>query len=245
MSRQPPGDRAPDAVAVLVPFRSGGCPHRRAAYEYVTGWWREHFPRWDMITATCGDGPWCKATAVANAAASTQAPILVVADADVICEQVGVAVRAVDAGAVWAIPHRPVYRLSEEATAAVHAGAPFPDAAMPPRRTLDTVADFHTGAAGGGMVVLARSTWERVPMDPRFLGWGQEDLAWGRALAVMAGIPWRAGAPLWHLWHPPAPRESRTVGSAENVALYQRYRRAHSVEAMRALLAEIPLAAAR
>lgn len=103
------------------------------------------------------------------------------------------------------------------------------------------------------MTVLPRALYERVPLDPRFAGWGQEDGSWADALTALAGPPWRGDHPkqplhpMWHLWHPPQERTfpagrsaSRAIGSAEGLALRQRYRAAARAGpgAMAALLAE-------
>src|SRR5687768_12609226 len=58
--------------------------------------------------------PWNKARAVMPAVEDSCADIVVLADADVWTEGLAAAVRAVEQGASWAIPHRHVHRLTEE-----------------------------------------------------------------------------------------------------------------------------------
>ena len=79
------------------------------------------------------------------------------------------------------------------------------------------------GLIGGGLMVLPRELWEICPADPRFIGWGQEDEAWGYALIGTAGRPTRGEGVLWHLWHPPQPRRNRGIGSPESLELARRY----------------------
>lgn len=155
---------------------------------------------------------------------------MIVADADVWTDGIAAAVTAVASGrARWAVPHRLVRRLTENATRAVLGGAPLDG--QPTQET-------HPGVAGGGIVVLARDVLEGVPMDPYFEGWGQEDQAWALALTTLAGPMWRGTADLVHLWHPPAPRRSRAVGSAASLARYRLYQAASGqVSQMRALVA--------
>ncbi len=89
------------------------------------------------------------------------------------------------------------------------------------------------------MVILPRGTYERVPLDPRFTEWGQDDESWSAGLRTLAGNPWRGTAALWHLFHPPARRLNQHVGNAANWALHIRYRFASGDrQAMRALLDE-------
>jgi hypothetical protein len=86
------------------------------------------------------------------------------------------------------------------------------------------IEESYAGLEGGGMVVLPRTTYERVPLDTRFHGFGGDDVSWALALNLLAGTPpRRSPEDLWHLWHPPQDRLTRAMGSAENLALYSRY----------------------
>lgn len=225
-------------VSVLVPYRPDS-PERDAAWAYVRQWWEREHPDWQIITGACPDGPWVKAEAVADALSRADGDLLVLADADVICHGVGAAVDAVRRGAPWAVPHRGVHRLAAAATTSVLAGGPLPDPGARPNRGVTV--ESYTGVAGGGLTALPRAAYERVPLDPRFLGWGSEDLAWSHALLVTYGGPWRGVAPLVHLWHPPASRMTRAVGSAESLRLLHRYRASPTPDRIAALLAEIPI----
>lgn len=92
---------------------------------------------------------------------------------------------------------------------------------------------------GGGMIVARRETLLEVPLDSRYVGWGQEDESHALALNCLAGMPWRGDAHLIHLWHPPAKRQTRRKGSRRSWELFKRYRAAASDPvAMRALLKE-------
>lgn len=186
--------------------------------------WADLRQRWEalgyqVIEGACPDGPWSKGAAVADGMSRAEG-VVVVADADVWCDGTDEAVAAVEAGAKWAVPHFRVLRWGGHGRAL--AEPPYP------------------GRIGGGLVVLTRATYDRVPMDPRFHGWGQEDEAWGLALRTMLGKPWRGYADLNHYWHEPAPRDSRAVGSDESAALYRRYAAASRNPAlMRELLEEV------
>lgn len=225
-------------VSVLVPWRPS-CPDRVLVWDWVRAWWAVNHPTWQLVEGTHLDGPWCKARAVADALTRADGDVLVIADADVICHGVGDAVNALASGAPWATPHRAVHRLTGYATAEVLAGGPLPDVTAR-RADQHGIREVHSGVAGGGLTVLPRHTYERVPLDPRFVGWGQEDTSWAYALLVMCGQGWRGTAPLLHLWHPPQDRMSRTVGSREGLTLHRRYRHTSTQARMAALLAEIP-----
>lgn len=222
-------------VSVLVPFRGDGGP-RDEAWAWVRGWWRRRHPGWQVVEGRCPDGPWVKARAVADALSRADGDTLVLADADVVCTGVAAAVAEVRAGAAWAIPHHRVYRLTEAASRRVYAGHPVDKAAGRPGSLARAP---YIGVEGGGMLVLPRDTYERVPLDPRFRGWGGEDLAHALSLRTLVGPPLRGTEPLWHLHHPLAPRLNAHVGNPHSHALHVRYQYAsRDPQVMAALVAE-------
>ena len=199
------------SAEVIIPFRDG--PGR--AYCLARTVESLKLP-WRL--APCPPGPWVKALAVMPAVEASCAEIVVVHDADVACGGLPAALRAVESGAPWAIPHLNVHRLNADGG----------EEQRP-----------YRGIEGGGIVVARRPTLLEIPLDPRFAGWGQEDESWGVALNVLAGKPWRGKAPLYHFWHPPQQRLSRTRGSREGWNLRREYFRARSdPDRMRALVQE-------
>ncbi len=198
----------------------------------------EH-PGWELVEATGNSaGEWCKGAVVNPAVAAIDAEIVVLADADVWPEGLVEAVDAVRGGAPWAMPHALVNRLSEDGTAAVLAGASWRG------QPLDDDEDPYTGVMGGGALVARRETLQEVPIDERFVGWGQEDECHAIALHALAGEGWRGEADLIHLWHPSQERWTRRRGSKASWRLRCRYAEVRDDPgAMRALLEE-PHAAA-
>lgn len=216
------------SVAVVVPWR-GGCEHRERAWRWVQTRYADQHPDWEVLEGHAPGGPWRKALAVQDGIDRTTADIIVVADADVWCDQLGPALAAVTAGAPAAIPHSKVHRLTEAETARCIAGG------APPYNTAEQI---RKGMAGGGIMIIRRDAWDLAPMDPRFEGWGQEDASWHLALTVAVGKPVRFCAPLYHLWHPPQLRLNRAVGSDASRALHLRYVAARASNDMHALLDE-------
>jgi hypothetical protein len=220
-------------VAVVVPFR-GGCPHRERAWRWVRERYAGAHPDWQVVEAEAPSGPWNKGEAVNPAVDAVDAAIVVLADADVWTEGLSAAVRAVRAGAPWAVPHTYVYRIDEAGTAAVVGGADWrcQPLAHPPGRP-------YRGILGGGVLVAPASTLRAVPLDRRFAGWGQEDECHAMALTVLAGEPWQGSSDLLHLWHPPQERMTHRRGSPESMALRTRYHDAQeNPAAMKALIEE-------
>lgn len=158
--------------------------------------------------------------------------MLIVADADCWCPGLQAAVETLEAGAPWVVPHLTVHRFNEAGTARVLAG-----------EDPDSVAEYdqdpYHGWVGGGVFVMRRADYERTGFDRRHVGWGLEDACLGLAAETLIGPHIRLSAPLWHLWHPPAPRMSRRVGNPESEDLWRRYRRARGrPDRMAALVAE-------
>lgn len=213
-------------VAVLMP--TGITDDWRAkARTYVERWYGQHFPEATIVHGSCS-GEWSKGAAIADAfeRAGSGAQVLVLADADSFLanpETLRTAVDLVRSGsAEWITPHTTVYRLRDSETARLHAVP----AATP--RLGATCRPLYTGPAGGGITVISRTAFATVGgIDPRFQGWGGEDLALGWALETLVGPGARLGGRLVHLWHPhPAPN---LRGSPASEALVDRYRRARGV----------------
>lgn len=241
-------------TAILIPFRPDNGPRTRAA-EHVhdvyarTGW--ELSMASDVLTG--GDAPWCKAQAVRRALQLVVSDVwdppdvLVISDADCFPVDLDELVHAVETVASghridergehvpceWAMPHRLVRRLSEDATRHLidDGGAVLGTVCRSP----------YIGFEGGGCTVISAEAYAQCPLDPRFEGWGNEDEAWGMALRTMFGAPWRGESQLVHLWHPPAKPGHRKNYEPASIELLARYRQAskHGPDAMRALLDEV------
>lgn len=216
-------------AAVVIPWL-GGCPYRESALRFVTARYQDRHPELRVVIAE-GPDPWIKACAVYAGLRDADADIVAIADADVWTDGLCVAIEAVENGAAWAVPHAAVYRLDEVGTAAYVAGEDHVGLPLTQRA--------YRGFLGGGITVLRRKLFEEVPMDPRFVGWGQEDECWAMALHVLAGPAWRGNAPMVHLYHPPQERMTRRWGTREGRALMRRYQRARvQPDLMRDLIEE-------
>jgi len=199
-------------VAVIVPLRLE-CPYREQAWSFVQARFAVEQPSWQVITASDDGEPFSKSSAVMRAVRNVSADIVIVHDADVWCEKIDLCLEYVPLSG-WAIPHYEVFRLSEYATHETYTHHDDPQ--------IDLV-ERYRGVIGGGIVAVRRDIIDDVPLDPRFRGWGGEDISWGHALRTLIGEPWRGRAPLYHYWHPPAERQSRAVGSDESQQLTLRY----------------------
>jgi hypothetical protein len=211
-------------VAVVIPWKPG-CPHRQVNFEVVVA----HLD-WDVHVGTL-DGPWCTARAVAQAV--PQVDTLVIHDADVLVppEALAQAVGAVEGGAVWAMPHRKVYRLTQALTAAMRDGQTVD------HRRARLARHPYEGVKAGGVLVIRRDVYEECGFDPRFEGWGGEDEALWRALTLLYEPVVRFDADLVHLWHPWEKRQM-SKATTQLLARYKGAFRSQDAAAMRTLVEE-------
>lgn len=199
---------------IIIPWQEG-CPYRRLALDWIIEA-HESFGR-TVILGELEDGAeWCKALAVANGLEQSTSDVFIMSDGDCWSFHLEAAVDTLNEFP-WAMPFRDVHRLSPEATSVALQSGDL-DGKLQQRPYL--------GVPGGGMMALSREMYEQVPLDPRFKGWGQEDEAWGAALAAVGGKGWRGKEPVYHLWHPPQQRQNRAVGSDESRHLRNLYLKA-------------------
>lgn len=216
-------------ISAIIPWQPG-CAHRQQNLPWVV---QQLEPLVDEVVIGEISGPWSKAEAVAKGLETARGDVLVIHDADVWVQDPSWVTDCLKAlYTVSAVaPHSTVRRLPDAvSTRSVVGGAnPY---------SFDS--QNHRARFGGGIVVLERSTYEHCPLDPRFVGWGQEDESWAIALDVLFGRCVQQPRDLIHLWHPPQERLDRRWGSQESTALYKRYETAaESREAMLDLIAEV------
>jgi hypothetical protein len=191
---------------------------------------------------TSGNAEWSKGRAVAHGVSRSRSPIIVVADADVTVppEALGYSIIAVMHGAAWSMPHGIVHRLSRRGTNAVY----LAESELLDAPTFKLTERTHVGPHGGGMVVTTRAAYEATGIDPRFTGFGGDDISFARALDTLVGPCERFDFPMTHLHHERTPRRPGNRGSTENEALAARYMIADGdADAMRSIIAEFKVAA--
>jgi hypothetical protein len=196
---------------------------------WITDRYRRLHPDWELHHGRC-DGEWSKGAAVADGLARTDADVIVIADSDSFVADLTPAAQAVTDGEPWVVPHRYVYRLGKNSSRKVLDG----DEPVARRDGCDRRP--YLGPPGGGIVVLTRDAYETVGgIDPRFLGWGGEDVSFGWALRALVGRERRLDDPLFHLWHPHAAPMLR--GSPQSETLVAQYEAAMGVpRLMRAVI---------
>jgi hypothetical protein len=238
------------SVAIILAYRDSGDSHRRAAYGYVIDHvWNAYS---EVRLCDSGQQPFSRGGSFNQGAERSQADVLVFADADVVPEPAALA-KAVNHAyvlGVTAYPYREYVRLAQHASAAIQAGAmrDMVDLANDPEYV-----EWKELNSVGGIFVCRRSAYLACGgCDPRFVGWGFEDVAWSATSATLLGDHVREAGSLLHLWHPWDPHSgpaSKAQAEREiydaNVALCERYTSAvGDAEAIRAVRAEAGLVAA-
>lgn len=216
------------SIDVVIPF-GGDCFYRSANLSWVRSRWET--AGFDVVVGTM-DGPWSKAVAVADALERSTADTIVVTDCDVWTDEGPEAAVRVDEGELnWVVPYDFVRRMRPEPTSKVLSGG---KPGGPLMRSQYRATD------GGGILVLRRDVYDRVPLDPRFVGCAQEDDSWGMALRRLGGPRGRGHSPLWHLWHPVPERPMKDPDCRAARELRGRYIKAsRNASDMENLLAEI------
>jgi hypothetical protein len=198
-------------ISVVVPLDPGRA--RGKPWAWLQARYSLLHPSWEVVEGFC-HGPWSKGAAVADGLSRASGDVIVIADADSWCAQ-AVMVEAVELARTvpWVMPHSVVERLDAVSTRTI--------LDRPPGDVPRGCRSYrHDAPVGGGIVIARREVLEDVPLDPRLLGWG-EDESWGRALDCLAGPHVNLGAALWHLDHLPQPTRRRALPATD--ALANRY----------------------
>ncbi len=211
-------------VAVIIPYGRPE-PWRDRALRFVWAYWRENFPDWPLQLSRDERLPFRKASAQNTAAAGLPGEIelLVFADADSVCrpESVRRLVELARAEPGQVLGFTRYQRLSRAATERL---ASYHDALAPDEGMIEWE---MLNSGSHGLMAIRRDCFAQVGgLDPKFVGWGAEDLAFD----IICDAHWptrRVEGTLTHLWHP------RAVGSdggpapgpeeAANLGLYQLY----------------------
>lgn len=212
----------------IIPYRFTD-QYRHRAFEFTRRWWDDRgIP---VLVGEHAGESWSKGAAVDSARSDVETDGLIIADCDVLIsrELLAVSMAAVRSGAAWAMPHGRVIRLSRADTSRVYRHG---DAALTSAR------ESRWAPPGGGLVVLTTGAYDTVGgIDPRFVGWGGEDISFARALDTLVGLGVRFGGVLWHLYHPRTARRPGNRASVESERIAARYLEAEgNPELMRVLV---------
>jgi len=215
----------------LVPWRADG-GHRERLWAHCHKLWAQALPDIPIVIGASPEGPFNRSAAI-NDAAWGNWDVGVVLDADVIAnpDHVLDAIWLASSTGRVALPYDRFTGLNTSMTERILRGY---------AGDWERGARFRSNRHESSIVCIPRALWDEIGgFDERFVGWGQEDVAFIQAARVLGGGIERIAGTVFHLWHPRAPeRDKAQPDYVANQALGERYRRTREPEAMRELLAE-------
>jgi pyruvyltransferase len=250
-------------VSLLVPYRDDH-EFRARVWHWLKEYWSDHLESFEIIQGHDEWYPFSKGCAINDAASRARGRVFVILDADAYLnsrfmqqyiDNIDAAVKA--GKRRWYIPYNKLYRMSQEATVALIETSPASDYAIstpPPKNILDSSPlnphdhnSVNYGHLYGALIqILPREAFFDVGgMDPRFRGWGSEDVSFMHAVDTIYCQHELGYNDALHLWHarPGISWDTRRwIGQPDTVAnsrLAQRYTMATSEAGfMQALTAE-------
>lgn len=208
------GDDRPQ-ISLIVPFRANRhAPARAASWHWLQEYWSHELPDAELVIGHSPHGVFSKTRAINQAVARSTGRILVMMDSD--CYINGSVIqhcadRIEEAQAIgqrlWFIPFRRLYRITRQTTRHILSSRPDHPLRLtdPPRRHQYTSSfAYGRGHWYGAMIqIMPREGFETVGcMDPRFRGWGGEDIAFVRAMDTLYAKHKTTDNQVLHLWHP-------------------------------------------
>ena len=203
-----------DGISLLVPFRSDN-GRRAETWNWLERYWAHELPGAELVIGTDNHPAFSKTSAVNQAAAKANGDIFVILDADCYisgdvvlnCAQ-NIRSEKARGHALWYMPYRNFYRLTDTASRVVLNSDPT----LPPRFFAAAPAAIHTqnqlGSVNGhhfGALIqlMPREAFEITGgMDTRFYGWGGEDVAFMHAVDTLYVKHKTSDNGVIHLWHP-------------------------------------------
>lgn len=194
-------------ISILIPYKSDG-EYRDRSFIWVIKRYEALMPNSEICIGTCDTKPFCKSSAVNNAAKLATRDIFIIADVDLVFDlnQIAKAILGLTSS-TWIIPYTTLNYLTLEQTKTLQQ--------MKPSVIINNI--NFTGYKErdckfiyGGINIVPREYFEKIGgFDERFKGWGFEDDAFQRSLDALCGPHNRIKTALWHMYHPPAPRNNK------------------------------------
>lgn len=203
-------------ISLIIPFRSD-CGHRDDLLDWLVQYWRCELPNAEIVIGhdpydDCF--PFSKTTAVNEGFSRCHGDVIVLIDADAYVpgktiEHAAARIRkARERGTrLWFVPYLQMYRLKEHSTFTILKSDPKHPKKHKTPPEWDDVEELIGAAFGrrfGALIqILPREAFETVGgMDPRFRGWGGEDVSFLRAVDTLWGRHKNLPGDVLHLWHP-------------------------------------------
>lgn len=207
-------------VSILVPFRDEEGSTRLINWQWLEKRWRFQFPDAELVVGTDPEGiPFSKSIAVNHAYRQATGDVFIIADADSWCEP-GHIKRAINyalSKGVMVVPWVNAYRLTKKHSVQILKMDPATTdpVSQEMRRGIEDYTPAPSTAAM--VVVITRDDFERVGgFDPRFKGWGAEDVSFALACRTLVGNTKIMLGESFALWHQRPRVNQRRVWEKDN-----------------------------
>lgn len=202
-------------ISLLVPFRANNVS-RNKDWRWLKKYWRNELKGQAEIVIghDYGGTPFSKTQAINEAAKRARGDVFVILDADTyipgdVIAHAAARIRSARERGVklWFVPYRHLFRLTQAASKRALDSDPkhpyrFPSPPAP-EDIEDTVGSLFGHKYGALIMILPREAFEEVGcMDPRFRGWGGEDVSYMRAVDTLWTRHKNLPDDVLHLWHP-------------------------------------------
>jgi hypothetical protein len=201
-------------LSLIIPFRAPPLSLRAAHFRWLLRYYASELPDAEIVIGRSWTQVFSKTQAINQAVRRSHGRVIAVVDADAYLpgHVIQACANRLDQAATfdqrrWFIPYRRLYRLTASVTEAIVASDPTDPLRLPtppPDEWVEsTVGSMHGRRYGALMVIYPREAFDLVGgMDPRFAGWGGEDVAFARALDTLWGHHKTTDNDILHLWHP-------------------------------------------
>lgn len=214
-------------ISILIPYKPDG-EYRDKTWVWVRKRYEALMPNAEICVGTCDTELFSRSAAVNNAAKLATRDIFIIADIDLIFDlnQIAKAILSLTEY-TWIIPYTTLNYLTLNQTKKLQA--------LNPSINIGSInfSDYKERDCKfiyGGMSIVPRECFQKVGgFDERFKGWGCEDDAFQRSLDALCGPHKRIKTALWHMYHPPAPKNNhqqnkdllnKFYGSKESILYY-------------------------
>lgn len=202
-------------ISLLVPFRDDHGKGRLDNWIWLRKYWEHFLPEAEIIEGDSPGEPFSKTCAINTAFKKSTGDVIILLDADCFIDPSVIlnCAKEIRAGRkrspkenIWFIPYKHFFRLTEETTKIMLSSNPKNPVKIetpPDPKQINPSNGSGFGHWFGALIQIhPRETFELVHgMDPRFRGWGGEDVAFTIAVDTLIGPHRLTDNQVLTFWH--------------------------------------------